>query len=252
VEFVDLVRTRRMTRAFSRRAVPDDLVVDLVDLASRSPSAGKSQGWNLVVLRGDATESLWSRTFTPETRASFRWQGMFDAPVVALSFADPRAYLARYSEPDKAHTGLGESVERWSAPMWTIDAAFATMTLMHAAHDRGLGALFFIVDKGRSEVLDALGVPSHWELLGALALGWPLSAERDDRREGDAALASENGSEHGSKNGPDHSPEHNPGRSAGRPRRTAQSIIHFDTAFDAALGTAFDTAFDTGNPDRRR
>ena len=209
MEFVDLVRTRRMTRAFSRREVPDDLVVDLVDLASRSPSAGKSQGWNLVVLRGDATESLWSRTFTPESRAAFRWQGMFDAPVVALSFADPHAYLARYSEPDKAHTGLGESVERWSAPMWTIDAAFATMTLMHAAHDRGLGALFFIVDKGRSDVLDALSVPEHWDLLGALALGWPAETAEDGGGDGTGARG--------------------PGRSAGRPRRTAQSIIHFDT-----------------------
>lgn len=209
MEFVDLVRTRRMTRAFSRRDVPDDLVVDLVDLASRSPSAGKSQGWNLVVLRGAATESLWSRTFTPESRTAFRWQGMFDAPVVALSFADPHAYLARYSEPDKAHTGLGESVERWSAPMWTIDAAFATMTLMHAAHDRGLGALFFIVDKGRTDVLDALGVPEHWELLGALALGWPAETAGDGGGDGTGARG--------------------PGRSAGRPRRTAQSIIHFDT-----------------------
>lgn len=198
-----------MTRAFSRRDVSDDFIVDLVDLASRSPSAGKSQGWNLVVLRGDATESLWGRTFTTESRAAFRWQGMFDAPVVALSFADPHAYLARYSEPDKAHTGLGESVGSWSAPMWTIDAAFATMTLMHAAHDRGLGALFFIVDKGRSDVLDALGVPTHWELLGALALGWPLSTTKSAGKDGDSV--------------------HGPGRSAGRPRRTAESIIHFDT-----------------------
>jgi nitroreductase len=224
VEFVDLVRTRRMTRAFSRREVPDDVLFDLVDLASRSPSAGKSQGWNLVVLRGAATESLWSRTFTPEARATFRWQGMFDAPVVALSFADSQAYLARYSEPDKAHTGLGESVERWSAPMWTIDAAFATMTLMHAAHDRGLGALFFIVDKGRTDVLDALNVPTHWELLGAVALGWPLRPTDGDASDGDSRDGDSRDGD--SRTGV---AARGPGRSAGRPRRTAHDIIHFDT-----------------------
>lgn len=193
-----------MTRAFDRSAVSDDVVLELVDLASRSPSAGKAQGWNLVVLRGAATESLWSRTFTPESRAAFRWQGMFDAPVVVLSFADPYAYLARYSEPDKVRTGLGESLDRWSAPMWTIDAAFATMTLMHAAHDRGLGALFFIVDNGRQAVLDALGVPAHWQLLGAVALGRPLISESA----GD--------------------PARGPGRSAHRPRRAPHDIVHFD------------------------
>lgn len=204
MEFTEVVRTRRMTRAFARRAVPDDLVLELVDLASRSPSAGRSQGWNLVVLRGDDTETLWSRTFTAQSRGTFRWQKMFDAPVVALSFADPHAYLARYSEPDKVHSGLGESVARWSAPMWTIDAAFATMTLLHAAHDRGLGALFFLVDKGRNDVLAALGVPTHWELLGAVALGWPIDAtdSADD-------------------------PARGPGRSAHRARQESREIVHF-------------------------
>lgn len=196
-----------MTRAFSAREVPDAILVDIVDLASRSPSAGKSQGWNLVVLRGARTDELWSRTFTPESRRTFRWQAMFDAPIVALSFADPDAYLARYSEPDKAHTGLGESPERWPAPTWTIDAAFATMTLLHAAHDRGLGALFFHVDKGRNDVLAALGIPVQWVLLGAVALGWPLNATGESAAS-DPALGA--------------------GRSANRRRRPATDIIHFD------------------------
>jgi len=196
-----------MTRAFDARAVPDDILVDIVDLASRSPSAGKSQGWNLVALRGARTEDLWSRTFTSDARRTFRWQAMFDAPLVVLSFADPHAYLARYGEADKRHTGLGESLDNWPTATWTIDAAFATMTLLHAAHDRGLGALFFHVDKGRDEVRDALAIPSHWVLLGAVALGWRLDST-------DATGESD--------------PARGPGRSARRRRRTPAEIIHFD------------------------
>lgn len=44
MELRDALKTRRMTRDFADTDVPDDLVSDLVDLASRAPSAGKTQG----------------------------------------------------------------------------------------------------------------------------------------------------------------------------------------------------------------
>ena len=43
-EFAEVVRRRRMTRAFDSRALPDGVLDELVDLASRAPSAGKTQG----------------------------------------------------------------------------------------------------------------------------------------------------------------------------------------------------------------
>ena len=45
-----------MCRSFTSDPVEPDLVDRLVDLASRAPSAGKTQGWHLVVLEGDHTE----------------------------------------------------------------------------------------------------------------------------------------------------------------------------------------------------
>ena len=106
-EFADVVRRRRMTRAFDGRPVPPELIEDLVDLASRAPSAGKTQGWHLVVLEGDETARFWDITLPPMRRGTFRWQRLIDAPVIALPLADPRAYTERYSEPDKRATGLG-------------------------------------------------------------------------------------------------------------------------------------------------
>jgi nitroreductase len=90
-----------------------------------------------------------------------------------LPLADARAYTDRYSEPDKAGTGLGASEEAWPAPYWTIDAAMAVMTLLLAAEDAGLGALFFGVFKGERELRQSLGVPSSLDLLGAIAMGYP-------------------------------------------------------------------------------
>jgi nitroreductase len=189
-----------MTRAFRRDPLPDGLLDELVDLASRAPSAGKAQGWHLVTLEGSRTAAFWDITLPTERRASFRWQRLLDAPVVILPFADPAAYVDRYAEPDKAHTGLGAGADAWAAPYWTIDASMAVMTILLAAEEVGLGALFFGVFRGEAELRASLGVPDGLQLLGAIALGYP--AEDDD--EGDKR----------------------PGRSAGRPRRTVDQIVH--------------------------
>jgi nitroreductase len=172
-EFDAVVRRRRMCRSFRPDPVPSELVDHLVDLASRSPSAGKTQGWHLVVLEGDQTDRFWRHTFPAERRTGFTWPGLFAAPVVLLPFADPDAYVARYSEPDKARTGLGAGPDAWPTPYWTVDGAMSMMTLLLAAEDAGLGALFFAVFNGEREVRGELKVPDGLQLLGAIALGWP-------------------------------------------------------------------------------
>ncbi len=192
-----------MTRAFSPEPVPPDLLLHLVDLASRAPSAGKAQGWDLLVLTGDDVARYWDITLPEERRAGFRWQQLLDAPVLALPFADPAAYVSRYAEPDKARTGLGESAEAWSTPYWTIDASMAVMTLLLAAEDAGLGALFFGVFDHEPEVRAAFGVPDGPVLLGAIALGRPLAAADTTA---DAAAS---------------------GRSAARARRRPEEIVRW-------------------------
>ena len=199
-EFAEVVRTRRMTRAFDGRPVEQEVLAGLVDLASRAPSAGKTQGWHLVVLEGADTEQFWGATLPAVRRDSFRWQHLLTAPVIALPLADSKAYVDRYAEPDKAQTGLGAGAAAWPVPYWTIDTSMAVMTLLLAAEDVGLGALFFGVFRGERELRQQLGIPSGLELLGAIALGYPAVAS-DDATSG-------------------------PGRSAGRGRRQARQIIH--------------------------
>jgi len=184
-----------MTRAFEPTPVDPELVDELVELAARAPSAGKTQGWHLIVLEGAATTAFWDVTLPVERRATFRWQQLLDAPVILLPFADPPAYVERYAEPDKAATGLGAGTEAWAAPYWTIDASMAVMTLLLGAEDRGLGALFFGVFRGEPSLRAELGVPDDLELLGAIALGHAAGGV-------------------------------SAGRSASRPRRTPDQIIH--------------------------
>ena len=177
MQFADVVRSRRMTRAFSGQNVDQSVITSLVDLASRAPSAGKTQGWHLVVLQGNDVVKFWDDTLPIARRETFRFKQLLNAPVIALPFADPEAYVERYSLPDKEQTGLGSGKDAWPTPYWTVDTSFAVMTLLHAAHDLGLGALFFAVFNGENELRSRLEVPEHLQLLGAIAIGWPLIDE---------------------------------------------------------------------------
>jgi nitroreductase len=177
VELRDAVRRRHMVRAFEPRPVPPELVDELMDLARRSPSAGNSQPWAFVVLEGEQTARLWDVTLPAEQRASFRWQGLLDAPVVVLPLVSADAYLDRYRQPDKTATGLGESEDAWPVPYWWVDGGMAVETLLLGAVDAGLGALFFGLFDDEPAVLAALGVPDGWRALGAVALGWPAPDE---------------------------------------------------------------------------
>jgi len=202
-EFSEVVRNRRMTRAFSTTPVDPAITDDLVDLASRSPSAGKTQGWHLVVLEGAATARFWDLSLPAEKRAGFRWKHLLDAPVIALPLADASAYVDRYAEPDKARTGLGEGADAWPVPYWTIDTSMSVMTLLLGAEDVGLGALFFGVFNNEAAIRTELDIPERLELLGAIALGYPLADQGGDAQQGEGA-----------------------GRSSNRPRRSPDKIIH--------------------------
>jgi nitroreductase len=185
-----------MVRSFRPEPVESALVDGLLDLARRAPSAGNSQGFEAVVLEGrEQTARFWDATLPADRRAGFRFPGLLAAPLIVLPLADPGAYVRRYGEADKAATGLGAGTDAWPVPYWTVDASFAVMTLLLAATDAGLGALFFAVFRGAEAVRAEFAIPADRQLLGAVALGHPA----DD----DPA-----------------------GRSASRPRRPLDSVVH--------------------------
>lgn len=184
-----------MSRSFESRPVAWAQVRNAVDLATRAPSAGKTQGWHVVVLEGDDVAAFWDDTLPDHKRAAFAWPELLLAPMIILPFADPQMYVDRYAEPDKQATGLGAGAEAWPVPYWTVDASFAVMTMLLALRDAELGALFFGVFSGEAALRRRLGVPDRLQLLGAIAIGHPTGTERR-------------------------------GRSATRPRRAVDDVIH--------------------------
>jgi nitroreductase len=173
MEFQDVVRRRRMVRNFDGRPLPPEVVERLLANARRGPSAGFTQGMDLLVLEGpDETAAYWDVSLPDGRRDRFRWEGLLRAPLLILVFCSKQAYVDRYAEPDKGVVGP----QRWVTPFWHIDGAFAAMLVLLSAVDAGLGALFFAVFHPE-EVRQAFGVPDAYEPVGAIAVGYPLPDE---------------------------------------------------------------------------
>jgi nitroreductase len=171
VEFADVVRRRKMVRNFTAAPVDAAALERILGAARRAPSAGFTQGWGFLVLNTpDDVARFWDATFDEAHRPHFRWQGMFNAPVIVVPCSNQQAYLDRYAEPDKGWADRDPA--RWPVPFWHIDAGFASMQILNAVVNEGLGALFFgIFGAHVDAVRDAFGIPTDFTPIGAIALG---------------------------------------------------------------------------------
>lgn len=190
MEFEQAVRKRRTVRAFTAEPVDPVVLARLLDLARRHPKAGNTEGTAFLVLdQPDLVARYWDLTTDPAWDRDAAWPRLRHAPVVILPLASEAAYLARYAAADKI--ALGRDVaEGWGIPYWYVDTAFATMTLLLAATDAGLGAFFHGLFHHEPAVVDGFSVPAGWRPIGAVAIGHP-APDRPSRsvtpRDGDAA-----------------------------------------------------------------
>ena len=176
MEFRDVVRMRRMVRAYEQRSVPADLVDRLLDVARRGPSAGFAQGIDFVVLdTPEAVTRFWELTDDPAF-PNDPADVAVGPPVIVLAFSDPQRYLTRYAEPDKIAYGL-DRAEAWPVPFWDVDTAMACMLLLLAAVDEGLGGWLFGVGHGEAELRAELRVPEGHDLVGVVGLGYADPSE---------------------------------------------------------------------------
>jgi len=191
-----------MARSYSPTPVPDSVLRRVLDVAMRGPSAGFTQGVDLLVLEGnEQTQRFFELTSDPKFLGdSQALQGLTQAPLIVVPLCDPIAYVSRYAEADKVSSALsGLGAERWPVPYWLVDSSFAVMLLLLAATDEGLGALFFQLHRSPGALFEAFGVPETKLAIGAVALGYeaaPLAREVT-------------------------------GSPARRPRRTFEQAVHF-------------------------
>jgi nitroreductase len=151
MEFAQVVKKRFMCRSYEDRDVPDEVLDRILDLAVRFPSAGHTQPQEFIVIRNEETKYLLAR-------AALDQFYLAEAPVVIVVVSDTRRSKARYG-------GRGEKFYS------VVDGAFASLLVLLAAVNEGLGAAF--VGAFDDDAVHAvLGLPKAVRPIGIIPIGF--------------------------------------------------------------------------------
>jgi len=179
VEFSEVIKRRRMMRAFTAEPLAEGTAERLLRAGNRAPSAGFSQGYSFLVLEGaEQAAPLWrvmwhaAADLTGEDAAyeAAQLRALEPALLLIVPLASKDIYLDRYARGDKGWTDRDET--RWPVPYWYIDTGFAALLILLAVVDEGLGAVLFgIPPEVMGEFRAEYGVPDEWTPIGAIAVG---------------------------------------------------------------------------------
>jgi nitroreductase len=164
------IYTRRSVRAFTREAVDDSDIVDLIDAAIQAPNALNAQSWGFTVV----TAPTLLRRIAAETKASAltRLQGAPEQAVMLQHLAQPD-FDVLYGAP--------ALVVIWTTgadDLSTHDCCLAAENLMLAAHAKGLGTCWigFVESWLQGPDADAvLDLPSGARPVAPIILGYPMA-----------------------------------------------------------------------------
>lgn len=179
----DLARRRRSIRTFDPdRPVPDDLVLELLDVARWAPSGANAQPWEFLVVRDADQRARIVDLYREQIRTKQRmeevvWRrrpttgnvGFRHAPVLVLVLADSRvvrAFPVRTIR-EKGRDHLMSSM------------AHATLLIHLAATAHGLTTQW--LSDASSPYMSTLlkdwfDVPDHMEIYDMVPLGWPATS----------------------------------------------------------------------------
>jgi nitroreductase len=181
VDFQELLRRRRMVRAYEPKPIPPETLARITGTIRRAPSAGYSQGQRLVVV----TDPGMRRRIADVAGEDYyvehgfaRW--ISGAAALIVVCAREEDYHERYRQPDKLDEA-GTEIE-WPVPYWYVDAGKAAMLVLLAAIDAGLAAgVFGLSSDGIAALRELLALPEDLAVVEVITLGTPSDDDPSDR-----------------------------------------------------------------------
>ncbi len=154
----DIIKKRRSIRRFQDRQITAETLAELFEAARYSPSWGNLQCWELVVVQ------------VPEDKKKLADLLSVKNPAGKCTETAP-LLLAICGDPQKS--GFYKGVQATRYKHWFLfDLGIISQTLCLKAYEMGLGSVIIgSFDHKAAEVV--LGVPSGYELVALIALGYP-------------------------------------------------------------------------------
>ena len=148
----ELIRERWSPRAFSDKPVPEDILRSLFEAARWAPSSSNEQPWAYVVAARDDNESF-EKMLSVLVEFNAAWAK--SAPVLAIAVA--HLVFAKNNAPNRNAQ---------------YDTGAASALLSVEATALGL-AVHQMAGFDPQKARQVFGIPSGWEAIAALAIGYP-------------------------------------------------------------------------------
>ena len=188
MDILELIKTRRAIRRYQNRPISRKQIEQLLDLACWAPSAHNRQPWRFAVLTQPTDRARLAHAMGDQLRQDRTADGdppddierdvarsyarIAGAPVVivvCLSMVE----MDVYPDPQR---------NRHEWVMAAQSVSMAAQNLWLAAHSQGLAACWLCAPLfAPNLVRETLNLPSDWEPLGLMTLGYPAE-ERDKTR----------------------------------------------------------------------
>jgi nitroreductase len=159
----ETIFTRRSIREYKPQPIPNNLIQELLEAAMQAPSAGNQQPWHFIIVTD---------------------RKQMDALADALPFGKML---------QKAPLGIvvcaDMKLEKYRG-YWVQDCSNATMNLLLAAHDRGLGAVWvgvYPVEDRVANLKQILGLPDSVIPLSVVPMGYPVAPPETPEKRFNAA-----------------------------------------------------------------
>ena len=128
---IECMKKRRTIRQYTEQDVPEELLCELLEVASRASNTGNMQLYSVVVTRDPERKAQ----LAP---AHFNQPMVTSAPVVLTFCADANRFV-KWAEQRKAKAGF-DNLQMFMAA--TIDAMLFAEAFAEAAEEKGLGLCY--------------------------------------------------------------------------------------------------------------
>ena len=193
-DHLEWLQTRRSVRRFTQRPVERALLERLFHAAITAPSATNRQPWRFAavtssVQRTTIVDAVRRRTTELKTEVAkshhaeefgsygdFFFEPLESAQVIVIP--QYRAYPDMIAQLIASGGGDPSRFETASAMQAELcSTSGAIMCLLLQAHAEGLGACWMAGPMVARQLIEAaLGIAAPWQMVGAIALGWPEDA----------------------------------------------------------------------------
>ena len=155
MNLLDLIRSRRSIRKYTKEPVPDRLITEIMEAGRWAPSGTNNQPWRFVVIK--------DKSFKEKLSKMTHYSGIVADSDFCLSVF--------YNNPSGYHR---------DKDLMSIGACIQNM-LLHA-HSLGIGSVWLgEILKNKDSIVEILGVDPSNEFVALIAFGYPAENAASER-----------------------------------------------------------------------